>query len=147
MRSTFLVATLCVALIMAFGGSAQAVGLYVVGKEDCNCSPLTPNGIVPDTLNKMYLALLIPEISGVLDKVAIELKGMFDQIGKPPSAEAAVIGETPESKSSVTSEKSKEEKPAIEKKTDTKEKKSQLKTSKSDQKKKKKRVKVPSRVM
>ncbi|AFM26331.1 hypothetical protein [Desulfomonile tiedjei] len=146
MRSTFLVATLCVALIMAFGGSAQAVGLYTVGKEDCNCSPLTANGIVPDTLNKMYLALLIPEISGVLDKVAIELKGMFDQIGKPPTVEAAVIGETPESKSTVTPEKSKEEKPAIEKKTDTKEKKSRLQ-SKADQKKKKKRVKVPSRVM
>jgi hypothetical protein len=131
---------------MAFGGSAQAVGLYVVGKEDCNCSPLTAGGIVPDTLNKVYLALLIPEISGVLDKVAIELKGMFDQIGKPPSAEAAVISETPEPKSTVAPEKSKEEKPAIEKKTDTKEKKSRLQ-SKADQKKKKKRVKVPSRVM
>lgn len=150
MRSFVIAAAVCVALATVWIGNAQAVGLYVVGKEDCSCSPLTARGIAPDTLNKLHEAFLVSHIAAALDKMAVELKGMFDQFGKPPVTEAsAVPAETPETKEKPAVEEKpvKEKKPAIEKKSGKKDKKAGIQSAKVDKSKKKKRVKMPSRVM
>ena len=149
MRSIVIAAALCVALATVWSGSAQAVGLYVVGKEDCNCSPLAARGIVPDPLNKMTEALLLPQFAEVLDRIALEIKGMLDQIGKPPVAETAAVApeaEVTKEKPALEEKPAKEEKAAVEKKPEKKAKKASLQSAKED-KKKKKKVKMPSRVM
>lgn len=149
MRSIVIAAAICVALATVWSGSAQAVGLYVVGKEDCNCSPLTARGIVPDPLNKMTEALLLPQFAEVLDRIALEIKGMIDQVGKPPVAETAAVApeaEVTKEKPTVEEKPAKEEKAAIEKKPEKKAKKAAL-HAKEKAKKKKKPVKMPSRVM
>ncbi len=148
MRSIVIAAAICVAMATVWSGSAQAVGLYVVGKEDCNCSSLTARGIVPDPLNKMTEALLLPQFAEVLDRIALEIKGMLDQVGRPPVAETAAVApeaEVTKEKPSVEEKPAKEEKAAVEKKPGKKEKKAGLQATK--EKKKKKRVKMPSRVM
>jgi hypothetical protein len=148
MRSIVIVATIFVALTTVWVGKSQAVGLYVVGKEDCECSPLAARGIVPDTLNKLKEAFLVAHIAAALDKVAVEIKGMVDQFGKPPETEAAITPpEATEKEKSAIEEKPAKEKPAIDKKSEKKGQKAGIKNAKADNSKKKKKVKVPSRVM
>ncbi|MBI5251535.1 MAG: hypothetical protein HY912_18755 [Desulfomonile tiedjei] len=150
MRSIVIAVAICVALTTVWIGNAQAVGLYVVGKEDCNCSPLVARGIIPDPLNKLKEAFLLSHIASALDKMAIEIKGVFDQFGKPPVSDAAAVPpETTETKEkpSVEEKPAKVKKPSIEKKSEKKEKKAGIQSAKADKSKKKKRVKVPSRVM
>ncbi len=149
MRSIVIAAAICVALATVWSGSAQAVGLYVVGKEDCDCSPLVARGIVPDPLNKLTEALLFPQFAEVLDRIALEIKGMVDQIGKPPVAETAAVApetETAKEKPTIEEKPVKKEKTIIEKKPAKKIKKASLQASKQKAKKKKP-VKMPSRVM
>jgi len=150
MRSIVIVAAVFVALATVWVGNAQAVGLYAVGKEDCDCSPLTARGIVPDTLNKLQEAFLLSHIAAALDKVAVEIRGMVDQIGKPPITEAATTPpELPDKteKPAITEKPEKDTKPTIDKKSEKTGKKIGIKSAKADKSKKKKRVKVPSRVM
>ncbi len=148
MRSILIVAAIFVVLTTVWIGHSQAAGLYVVGKEDCDCSSLTARGIVPDTLNKLKEAFLLAHIAAALDKVAVEIKGMVDQFGKPPVVEAtAVPPETADKEKTAVEEKPAKEKPTIDKKSEKKVKKAGFQNAKADKSKKKKRVKVPSKVM
>jgi hypothetical protein len=132
---------------------ADAVGLYAVGKEQIGCSPLVARGIVPDTWNKLSEALLAPQISWALDRLAVEIKTMLSQFGAPPTngvAETAtVIKEdifTPKEKQPEKIKEAVEDKPA------KKIKKAEVKKDKKDKDKKvsdktKKRIKVPPKAM
>ncbi len=128
-------------------GPSHAVGLYVVGKEECNCSSLVARGIIPDTLNKLKEAFLIPQLAGVLDKLAIEVQALLANAGPTPASDlAAVKEETPFDKQTTEPEKvapKEEEKPVVEK--SAKEKKPV--THAKETKKAKKRVKIPPRAM
>ena len=129
MRSYIIAVLVTIALATACVGNVYAVGVYTVGKEECNCSPLVARGIIPDPINKLHEALLFPHLAIVLDKIAIALKDMVGQIGTPPTAafeEAIKKGEeASELKGKAAIEKKpgkeevlpKEEKPAIEKKS------------------------------
>ncbi len=77
-------------------GNSQAVGLYVVGKEDCDCSPLVARGIVPDTLNKLKEAFVLPQMIQALDWIALEIKGMVANLGPAPSEGLAEPSAAPE---------------------------------------------------
>jgi hypothetical protein len=147
-----------IVLAIACVGNVHAVGLYAVGKEECNCSPLVARGIIPDPLNKLKEALLLPQMAMVLDKIVVEIKGMIGQVGGPSAAaseEAIKQGEeAPELKEKQAIEKKgskeevsppKEEKPALEKKPIRKPKPA-LHLKKDDGKKKKRRVKIPPKV-
>ncbi len=149
MRSLFIaVVSFCV--LFATLGTSHAVGLYVVGKEDCNCSPLTERGIVPDTLNTLKEAFVLPQLVAALDRIGIEVKNFISSIGAPP-AHAAEPEKTPEvtngdkDKPVVDTPPAKEEKPAAEVKPTKTKQASQVK--KASDKPKKKRVRVPPRAM
>jgi len=154
MRSFIIAVLVTIALAAACVGNVHAVGLYAVGKEDRNCSPLVARGIIPDPLNKLHEVLLFPQLAMILDKIAIGIKDMVGQAGGPaalaPEEEIKRGEEAQELKEKPTTEKMpgkeevvpKEEKPAIEKKSIKKKKPAvQLK---KDQKKK--RVKIPPKV-
>jgi hypothetical protein len=149
MRSIFIaVVSICVAT--ALMGNAFAVGLYVVGKEDCDCSPLVAQGIVPDTLNKLKEAFLFPQMASVLDRIGQEVRAMLAGFG-PTSAEAAeppkMIEQTEEKgKADVEKPPAKEEKPAVEKPAKHKKPAAQLKAIEK-KKQQKKKVKKPPTVM
>ncbi len=146
---------MAIALATACVGNVHAVGLYAVGKEECNCSPLVARGIIPDPLNRLHEALLLPQLAMILDKIAVGIKDMVGQIGTAPTVapeeEIKRGEEAPELKAKPTFEKKpgkeeispKEEKPAIEKKS-IKKKKPALHLKKDQ--KKKRRVKVPPKV-
>jgi hypothetical protein len=155
MRSYIIAVLVTIALATACVGNVYAVGVYTVGKEECNCSPLVARGIIPDPINKLHEALLFPHLAIVLDKIAVALKDMVGQIGAPPTAafeEAIKKGEeASELKGKPAIEKKpgkeevspKEEKPVIEKKS-IKGKKPAAHLKKDQ--KKKKRVKIPPKV-
>jgi hypothetical protein len=154
MRSFTIAVVVTLALAAACVGNVHAVGLYAVGKEECNCSSLVARGIVPDTLNKLHEALLFPQLAMVLDKIAVGIQGMLAQTGGPSAEateEAIKEGEqAPELKEKPGAEKKatkeeispKERKPAIQKKS-IKGKKSTLHIKKG---KKKKPVKMPPKL-
>jgi hypothetical protein len=151
MRSIFIaVVSICVAT--ALMGNAFAVGLYVVGKEDCDCSPLVAQGIVPDTLNKLKEAFLFTQMAAVLDRIGVEVRAMLAGFG-PTSAEAAeppkMIEQTEEKgKTEVEKPPAKEEKPAVEKPVKSKKPSAKLKSiEKKKKSQKEKKVKVPPRAM
>ncbi|HMK33798.1 MAG TPA: hypothetical protein VK463_01940 [Desulfomonilaceae bacterium] len=143
------IALVSICLAAALVGNSYAVGLYVVGKEDCDCSPLVARGIVPDTLNKMKEAFLFPQIAEVLDRIGIEVKAMLAGLGPAPAeaAETPAITEQTEGKAKTEMEKApaKEEKPAVEK--PAKHKKPTAELKKVEKKKTKKKVKMPPRAM
>lgn len=155
MRSFIIAVLVTIALAAAFVGNVHAVGLYAVGKEECNCSPLVARGIIPDPLNKLHEVLLLPHIAMVLDKIALGIRDMVGQTGGPSAVapeEAIKKGEeAPELKEKPAIEKKsgkeeiapKEEKPATEKKS-IKKKKPAMELKKDQ--KKKKRVKIPPKV-
>ena len=156
MRSFMITVVVTIALATACVGNVHAVGVYAVGKEECNCSPLVARGIIPDPLNKLHEVLLFPQIAMVLDKIAMGIKDMVGQAGGPsavaPEEEIKRGEEAQELKEKPATEKKpgkeeispKEEKPAIEKKSIKKKKPAvQLK---KDGGKKKKRVPVPPKV-
>jgi hypothetical protein len=150
MRS-FVIAVVAICLATALMGNAFAVGLYVVGKEDCDCSPLVAKGIVPDTVNKLTEALLFPQIAAVLDQIGQQVRAMLAGFG-PTSAEAAeppaMTEQTTDGKEKTEVEKTpaKEEKPAVEKPAKSKKPTAQLKGIQK-KKKAKKKVKMPPRAM
>ncbi len=155
MRSFIIAVMVTIALAAACVGNVHAVGLYAVGKEQCNCSPLVARGIIPDPLNKLHEALLFPQLAMILDKIAVGIKDMVGQVGMPPTAaseeaikkgeEASELKEKPaiEKKSGKEEVSPKEEKPAIEKKS-IKKKKPAMELKKDQ--KKKRRVKIPPKV-
>jgi hypothetical protein len=154
MRSFIIAVVVTIALAAAGVGNVHAVGLYVVGKEECNCSALVAKGIIPDTLNKLHEALLLPQLAMVLDKIAVGIKDMVSQTGGPSAAEseeAIKEGEqAPELKEKPAGAKKpgkeaiplKERKPAIEKKSI----KGKKPTSHMKKGKKKKHVKMPPKL-
>jgi hypothetical protein len=81
MRRFFLVVGIWVLLMSSVIGDAAAVGLYVVGKEECKCSPLVAAGILPDTWNKLKEATGWRFIAAVVDRVAVEIKTVLGQFG------------------------------------------------------------------
>jgi hypothetical protein len=157
MRSFIIAVLVTIALAAACVGNVHAVGLYAVGKEECNCSPLVARGIIPDPLNKLHEALLLPHLAMVLDKIAMGIRDMVGQTSGPyavaPEEEIKRGEEAPELKEKPAIEKKsgkeeiapKEEKPATEKKS-IKKKKPSMQLKKDDGKKKKKRVKIPPKV-
>ena len=156
MRSFTIAVMVTIVLATACVGNVYAVGLYAVGKEQCNCSPLVARGIIPDPLNKLKEALVCSQLAQVLDKIVVELKGMVAQVGAPSVGayeEATKEEEIQGIKEKPTLEKkpgkeegpAKEEKPAIEKKS-IKGKKPALQLKKDETKKKKRRVKIPPKV-
>lgn len=109
MRYLF-VATAFIALLAA--GSAtfvQGAGLVAVGREGCDCSPLVARGIVPDTVNKLHLAVYFPEMAGAVERFAEEFRTVFSNVIGPKAvaAEATPV--------SVEAEKTTEEAPAVKK--------------------------------
>jgi hypothetical protein len=150
MRSFSIAAVVIIALATACVDRSYSAGTYVVGKEECNCSPLIARGIIPDPLNKLSEALLLPQVAMVLDKIVVGIKDMMGQFGPTPaevSEEAVKQGEAaPELNEEPGPGKTpqKEEKPAIEKKP-IKKKKSAVHLKKY-QKKKHRRVKLPPKV-
>jgi hypothetical protein len=140
MRSFVVAALVCVLLGGLIPGTAGAVGLYAVGKEDCSCSPLTVRGIVPDTLNKIHEALFFPQVAGMLDRVAMNIKAAADQGNGMTTAALSESPGVSEEAPAPKEEKQLKKAPA-EKKT-----KPQAKVSK-DKPKKKKKVKVPTRAL
>jgi hypothetical protein len=89
MRSFLIVAAICVLLLSVLPVGAQAAGMIVKGKEECKCSPLVAQGVVPDTLNKLSHAFLFPSVFSVVDRIAGEVKNMFAQFGVAAPAHAA----------------------------------------------------------
>ena len=142
MRSFLIAVAVCIVLVASFPGMADAVGLYTVGKEECNCSPLVARGIKPDVLNKLGEAFAFPEIALALDRLALAVRGSLSQFEAP---EPAAVEEpaTPEEEAPAVKEKEKEEKPAAVKK------KPMVKAKAATKKKvyKKKRVPQPTRAM
>jgi hypothetical protein len=142
MRSFVVAAAMCVLLGALLPGTAGAVGLYVVGKEDCDCSPLVARGIYPDTLNKIQEAVAFPQIAVALDRVAVEVRGMLDQGGGTTTAS---LSEPPGVSEEVPEIKEKEEK-KLERVPEVKKPKKHAKVDKTKPKKKK-RVTQPPRAM
>jgi hypothetical protein len=140
---------LCIALLVVLLSVAtitysHAVGLYLVGKEDCSCSELVAKGIYPDTINKLTEALMFPQLALVLDKVGEQVQLMLANIGAPPtdgSTEAALrnLEDVTDKEEKI----SKTEAPEI-KKSPAKKAASHLKKT---AKKKKLRIQKPPRVM
>lgn len=156
MRLFILAVVLTVALSSFFVSPSGAVGLYAVGKEQISCSPLVARGIVPDTWNKLTEALLVPQISWALDKLAVEVKTVLSQFGAPPSNGVAETASVVKEDLFESKEKDKPKElnnSVIEKKTSkpTKStKKTQLtkdKKIKTISDKPKKRIKVPPKAM
>jgi protoporphyrinogen oxidase len=141
MRSFVVAAALCAFLGALVPGTVGAVGLYVVGKEDCDCSPLVARGIYPDTLNKIQEAVAFPQIALALDRVAVELRGMLDQGGGTTTAS---LSEQPGVSEEVPEIREKEEK-RLEKAPAVKKPRTHAKVDKKP--KKKKRVTQPPRAM
>jgi hypothetical protein len=107
------VAMVCLALVAAFAGTVGAVGLQVVGKEACTCSPLVGRGIVPDTVNEIHDALYFPTLMGALDQVAINVRTFVEQLGtaEVPEAEAPAAKEEAKPSTDKTSTEEKVTKP------------------------------------
>jgi hypothetical protein len=149
MRS-FVIAVVAFCLATAVAGNSFAVGLYVVGKEECDCSPLVAKGIVPDTVNKLSEAFLFPQIAAALDQAGKEVRGMLAGFG-PTSAEAAEPSVTPEQaavekgKTETVAPHAKEAKPAVEKHVMPKKRSARLK--RLEKKSRKRKVKIPPRAM
>lgn len=59
----------------------HAAGMYVPGKEDCTCSPLVKQGLMPDTLNKLAQAFYFPSVARAVDTLAGEVKAILSQFG------------------------------------------------------------------
>jgi hypothetical protein len=129
---------LTVAALFAFCSSSLAVGVYTPGQEKNDCCPLIQRGVIPDTLNKLTLALLIPQISWAIDKLAVEAKVVISQFGQPPSNDIAAISS---SKAEDTKELKDEPLPLVKEKSkilDKKPKKPLSKSAKANLKKSKK---------
>jgi hypothetical protein len=146
------VAIVALALVTGLSGFAGAAGYQVVGKEDCNCSPLVARGIYPDTLNKLHQAVYFPTVIAAVDQVAMDLKSVVTHFvvgGVPEEQESASSTEETKAiqeKSAPAAEEKvqKKEKPAKEEKPATLKKKKSTRSVKQVDTKKKK-IKVPSR--
>jgi hypothetical protein len=144
MRSFLIAVAVCIVLVTSFPGMADAVGLYTVGKEECNCSPLVARGIQPDVLNKLGEAFAFPQIAMALDRLALAVRGSLSQFEAPETEAVAEPATTEEETPAVKEkEKEKEGKPAAVKK------KPMVKAKAATKKKvhKKKRVPQPTRTM
>ncbi len=81
MRSLFLVLGMCIALGATLLGNAQAVGIYAVGKENCQCTGATAKGKIPDTLNQLTEIPVFGLFSAMVDRIAGEVKAILSQFG------------------------------------------------------------------
>jgi hypothetical protein len=141
MRSIVAAAAVCLLLSWGLAGNAVAVGLQAVGKEPCNCDPLVARGIVPDTVNKLKSALDFPQISVVLDRLALDVRTVLSQFGSgAPSNGAPELTAKAEPPEKVTAKPPPEIKPPAKPK-----KKIAKKLTKKP--KAKKKVKRPPRAM
>ncbi len=154
MKSLVMALVMTVAFNVFYASQAGAVGLYAVGKEQISCSPLVARGIVPDTWNKLTEALLVPQISWALDKLAVEMKTVFSQFGAPPAASVAETASVTKEDIVAPIDKVKDKpKEVVEEKPAKKIKKAEVKKDKKDTKDKKtsdkpkKRIKVPPKAM
>jgi len=151
MRSFTIALAICLFSAVSFTGNAGAVGLQAVGKEECVCDPLVARGIVPDTLNKIKLALVFPEFGIALDRFAVEMKAILGQFGltngQPEGAERIAKAEPTEKALDKAKEKEKDVREVAPK--HKKKKKIAKASTKKRAKKaaKKKRVKMPTRAL
>jgi hypothetical protein len=146
------VAVVALAMVSGLSGTAGSAGYQVVGKEECDCSPLVARGVYPDTLNKLHQAVYFPSVISVVDQLAMDLKSFVTHfmVGSAPESQESV---TPTEDTKAVKEKSappaeeklqKEEKPAKEETpAAVKKKKSPHQQKQID--KKKKKIKVPPR--
>jgi len=148
MRSVVIIGAIVCLLAGAFVGSAEAVGYYVVGKEDCRCSSLVQRGVIPDTLNKFQEILAFPGLTAFMERLGSSMHGFVAQFEEAAPVE---VGETAPANEEAAAAK---EKPADVKKHETEVKKEEVNKTvktrpetKSKKPKSKKRVKVPSTAM
>ncbi|MCX5862326.1 MAG: hypothetical protein NTW27_09450 [Deltaproteobacteria bacterium] len=85
MRAIIIVVAISVFLWGDCVSNSYAVGYYSVGKEDCACSPLVARGIVPDTLNQLKEALMLPRLGSVLERLAVDFREMLTQFAAKPN--------------------------------------------------------------
>lgn len=151
MRSSLIsVAVICL-LAVFLATDSKAVGLTAVGKEDCICSPLVERGIVPDTLNKLKLAFEFPQLAMVLDRLALDVRGILGQFGVGPQALAVDSAPPKDELKDLKEPKDKKEfkSSPVSKKSKLQAKQDQIKkvTKKTKRPQTKKKVKVPPRAM
>lgn len=84
MRAFVIMVAISLFMGASWVSTSHAVGYYSVGKEGCNCSPLVARGIVPDTLNLLQEALVLPRIGGALERFAVSIREMFTQFAATP---------------------------------------------------------------
>ncbi len=78
----YMVFAAVVSLVVAgMVGIAPAAGLQKVGEEECRCSPLVANGVIPDVWNQLALLLTLPNISQAVDNIAVDFKEIVGQFG------------------------------------------------------------------
>lgn len=138
----YYVIALVAVLYLAFGCLTQshAVGYYAVGKEDCRCSPLVERGIIPDTLNQLGEALILPRLGWAIERLALELRAVASQFGPKTETAAVEISDKKEPLYDI------EEPPKLEKKSPA-DQKIQKPKKKTKDTAKKKRVRVPTRTL
>ncbi len=117
MRYLVLVAVGCL-VVTGMVGNAAAVGLERVGEEDCHCSPLVANGVVPDFWNQLAMLFTVPELNQVIDETAVDLKAVLDQFGLDgrSAVASAVAPPSPKETENISPEPKKEEKKTAPKK-------------------------------
>ncbi len=88
-------------------GIAPAAGLQKVGEEECRCSPLVANGIIPDVWNQLALLLTVPSIDRAVDSIATDVKAVVGQFGINGDAgvAAAIVPQGPAETESATKPK------------------------------------------
>jgi len=148
----FIVLGLVFAFLAVSLGNANSAGLYVVGKEPCDCSPLIARGIIPDPLNRLHDMLYSPQVAAALDSVAVEVRSMVTQLettetnGSAPAVAPEEETKGPKEKPTLEEKATKEE-GAGKEATETIGKKKPVVHAKKAIQKKKKKVKVPGRAM
>lgn len=143
MRLPAVTVVVCAIFLGALAEHAGAAGFYVVGKEDCKCSPLVARGIVPDTLNKLKEAFVFPSLVVVVERVAGEIKSIVSQFGVKPMASVA----PPVPSGSLEKKTEAKEKPVLVTPLKEKKKKKSLKKKSTKKSSKRRRIKQPPRAM
>jgi hypothetical protein len=80
MRYLVLLAVGCL-VVTGMVGNAAGAGLELMAEDECRCSPLVANGVIPDAWNQLAMMLTFSELNHAIDEVAIDLKALVDQFG------------------------------------------------------------------
>jgi hypothetical protein len=88
---------LALLLIVSSSPDATAIGVQVAGEGECRCSPLTAAGIVPDPLNNLKEASGWRFAAALIDKIALEIRGVMSQLGAGRDRFARVEVDVPDS--------------------------------------------------